>query len=182
MRTTDQEAADRRRIFLHDGAILLALVVVAGLCLFWWAPWAPDYEVPGDTDIFTVAAGTWDWTTASADSFCVAKRHTVAFSPDRSFMTITLSEPWTDSTGVVHQVAVYDLSEHSRHHVRGRIRGETRLTDAGAPVVWDLVLTSADSYHWHRTDWPAFGYTAAVRRCPPGTPPVVASDGDGVGS
>jgi len=45
------------------------------------------------------------------------------------------SEPWTDSAGVVHQVAIYDLSEHSRRHVRGQIRGETRLTDAGTPPV-----------------------------------------------
>ena len=175
MRTKDQRAADRRRIFLRDTALLLALVVVAGGGLAWWAPWAPDYEVPPDTDIFTMAAGTWDWTTAPADSFCVAQRHTVAFSPDRRVMTITQSAPWTASDGTVHQVAVYDLSEHSGHHVRGRIRDETRLTDAGAPVVWDLVLTSADSYQWHRTDWPAFANTPAIRRCPSGTPPAMTT-------
>jgi hypothetical protein len=172
MLTTDQRAADRRRIFLRDSALLLALVVIAGGGLVWWKPWAPDYEVPPDTDIFATAAGTWDWTTAPADSFCVAQRHTVAFSPDRRVMTIT---HWTDSDGTVHQVSVYDLSEHSRHHVRGRIRDETRLTDAGTPVVWDLVLTSADSYQWHRTDWPAFAYTPAIRRCPSYTPPAVAT-------
>ena len=32
-------------------------------------------------------------------------------------------------------------------------------------VVWDLVLTSPDSYRWHRTDWPARGYTPEVVRC-----------------
>lgn len=176
MPATDQRRARLRRIFLHDTALLLALVAVVGGFLVWRAPWAPDYEVPEDTDIFTVASGTWGWTTAPDSSFCVTRWHTVAFSPDHSIMTITASEPWTDSSGVVHQVTVYDLSEHSRHHVRGQIRGETRLTDDGEPVVWDLVLGSANSYHWHRTDWPAFSYTATLERCPPGTPPGVAED------
>ena len=175
MRATEQQAAHIRRIFLRDTAILLVLAAVVGGFLLWWAPWKPSYEVPPDTNIYAVTAGTWDWTTAPADSFCVARRHTVAFSPDRRVMTITQSEPWEDSTGTVHQVSVYDLSESSRHHVRGQIRGETRLTDAGTPVVWDLVLTSADAYHWRRTDWPSFSYTASIRRCPPGTPPAVAA-------
>jgi hypothetical protein len=173
--STPHQPASNRRTFLRDMAFLLVLAAAAVLSLFWWAPWAPEYEVPPDTDIFTVAAGTWGWTTAPADSFCVARWHTVAFSPDRTVMTITANEPWTDSVGTVHQLAVYDLSEHSRHHVRGQIRGETRLTSAGEPVVWDLVLTSPDSYHWHRADWPFFSYTASVGRCPPGTPPAVAA-------
>ncbi|HET7553399.1 MAG TPA: hypothetical protein VFK04_19045 [Gemmatimonadaceae bacterium] len=175
MRDTDQRAANRRRIFVHDTAILVALVAVIGGLVAWWAPWKPDYEVPADTDIFTVASGTWAWSTAPADSFCVTRRHTVAFSPDRSIMTITQGEPWTDSAGVVHQVAVYDIMEHSRHHVRGQIRGESRLTANGTPVVWDLVLSSADSYHWHRADWPSFSYTASIQRCPEETPPAVAA-------
>jgi hypothetical protein len=33
-------------------------------------------------------------------------------------------------------------------------------------VVWDLVLTTHDSYHWHRVDWAAIGLTKEVRRCP----------------
>jgi hypothetical protein len=67
---------------------------------------------------------------------------------------------------VEHRVAEYDIQEVSRRHVRGRIRGETRRTDAGEPVVWDLVLTSRDEYRWHRTDWPPGSDTKSVRRCP----------------
>lgn len=173
MHTPDSHPA-HERAFLRDVALLLGvpLLVLGGL-LVWWAPWKPEWEVPADTDVFAVAEGTWDWTTAPTDSFCVARRHTVAFSPDRRVMTIAQSEPWTDSTGRQHQVAVYDIAEHSRHHLRGRIRGETRLTDDGVPVVWDLVLTSRDSYRWHRTDWSSVGHTAAIRRCPTGTPAVV---------
>jgi hypothetical protein len=174
--SAEPHSADRRA-FLRDIGLLVGLPFVASIALLVWvAPWTPRYEVPADTDIFAVATGTWDWTTSPADSFCVARRHTIAFSDDRRVMTITQNEPWTDSAGVVHQVSIYDLSEHTRRHVRGQIRGETRLTDAGAPVVWDLVLTSADTYKWHRADWSwSFGYTATVRRCPAGTPPAVAT-------
>ncbi len=172
----DERAANRRRILLHDTTILVTLVAILGGLVAWWAPWKPDYEVPAGTDIFEVASGTWGWTTGPDSSFCVTRWHTVAFSPDRSIMTITASEPWTDSAGVSHQVTVYDISEHSRHHVRGQIRGETRLTANGTPVVWDLVLRSADSYHWHRADWPSFSYTASVDRCPPDVPPAVVED------
>jgi hypothetical protein len=169
-----ERRSPRKPTFFRDLALLYGVAILATLGLVaWWVPWPSTYEVPADTDVFAVAAGTWDWTTAPADSFCVARRHTIDFSPDRRVMTITQSEPWTDSVGVVHQAAVYDLSEHSRRHVRGAIRGETRLTDAGAPVVWDLVLSSADAYRWHRTDWNVLGYTATVRRCPAGTPPAV---------
>jgi hypothetical protein len=38
-----------------------------------------------------------------------------------------------------------------------------------------LVLSSADSYHWHRADWPSFSYTASIQRCPEDTPPAVAA-------
>jgi hypothetical protein len=175
MRTAEQHAADQR-VFLRDVALLLGLPLAAivGLVV-WWAPWSvPDYEVPPGADVFGVAEGTWGWVRAPADSFCVAERHTIAFSSDRSVMTITQSEPWTDDDGDVHQVSVYDLSEHDGRRLRGEIRGEKRTTDEGDPVVWDLVLTCGDSYQWHRTDWPSFGYTGEIRRCPEGTPPAVA--------
>jgi hypothetical protein len=174
MHPTERHSTHRRD-FLRDIGLLvgLPLAVAVGL-LYWVGPWPSSYEVPEDTDIFAVAAGTWDWTTAPADSFCVARWHSVAFSPERDIMTITQNEPWTDPAGVVHQVTVYDLWEHSRRHVRGQIRGETRLTEKGEPVVWDLVLTSADSYQWRRTDLPSFAGSAPIHRCPAGTSPAVA--------
>jgi hypothetical protein len=182
MHTAEQRAAEQR-VFLRDLALLLGLPLVAivGLVV-WWAPWKPAYEAPEGSEVFAVAAGTWDWTTSPADSVCVARRHSIAFTPDRRVMTITQSEPWTDDDGAERQVAVYDLSESSRAHVRGLIRGEARLTDAGEPVAWDLELTSADSYRWRRTDLPRLlGRTAEIRRCPEGTPPAVAGERDAAG-
>ena len=151
------------RRFLRDIALLfgIPLVLLAALVL-WWAPWE-SYAVPAGMSIFDVAKGTWDWD--DADEFCVDNPHTIEFSSDSSVMIISREQPWLDTEGVEHRVAEYDIWEHSADRIRGRIRGETRLTESGEPVVWDLVLTSQDSYHWHRTDWAPSNFTKTVRRC-----------------
>ena len=159
----DKRTLSDNQVMLRDLSVLLVGPLVLMLALLaWWRPWV-TYEVPAGTDIFGVAAGTWDW--AGADSFCVRDPHTIAFSSDQRVLVLTHKLPWTDSSGVEHRVAEYDIQQSSRRHVRGRIRGETRRTEAGEPVVWDLVLTSRDEYRWHRTDWPKGGYTKPVRRC-----------------
>ena len=153
-----------RSTFGRDLALLLGipgLLFVA--LLWWWQPWR-GYEVPEATTIFDLVAGTWDW--EHDEEWCEENPHTVAFSPDHTVMIITHAVPWTDSTGQEHQVAEYDIQQHSRQSIRGLIRGETRLTTDGEPVVWDLVLGSADSYRWHRTDWPPLSYTGTIWRCP----------------
>lgn len=86
---------------------------------------------------------------------------------DRRVMTLLSPEPYTDSAGIVHRTTEYDVLEHSRGRIRGAIRGETRRTEGGEPVVWDLVLVGPNTYRWHRTDWPIGAFTKAVRRCPP---------------
>ena len=73
---------------------------------------------------------------------------------------------WTDSTGVDSTVTEYAIQRFTGSSIRGAIQGETRLTEAGKPVVWDLVLTSEDSYQWHRTDWLPCQRTGTIKRCP----------------
>jgi hypothetical protein len=90
-------------------------------------------------------------------------------------MSITQWKPWTDDDGVERQVSVYDIEQIAPSRIRGTIRGETRTTDAGVPVVWDLVITSPDSYAWHRTDWSTLSLTDAIRRCPASTPAATAA-------
>lgn len=63
--------------------------------------------------------------------------------------------------------ATYDILRLSPTRIRGAIRGETRLTDAGVPVVWDLVMIGPDEYRWQRTDWQFWQFTAGVHRCSP---------------
>lgn len=167
-------AASAQRGIVRDLGLLIgvplafAVLVIVGMTL-WWQPWT-SYVVPAGTDASDIVAGTWDWTTAPADSFCIANRHTIRFSDDRRVMSIAQLHAWTEDDGSTRRVSIYDLREGSRGHLRGRIRGESRLTPMGEPVVWDLRLTSSDSYQWERTDWPAFAATAEIHRCPPGTP------------
>jgi hypothetical protein len=119
----------------------------------------PQYEV-SDVDIASAVTGRWDWSTRLDP--CRDSAHTIAVSGDRKIMTITLEYlPTSDSD----RVTTYDIQRLSRSSLRGAIRGETRRTDAGVPVVWDLVLFGPTEYRWHRTDWNAWGYTESVIRC-----------------
>jgi len=118
------------------------------------------YEAPVGSDVFELAEGGWAWSTSPGG--CQTDRYAIVFSPDRAEMIITYlpSEPGGDS------VSVYDILDHSRSTIRGRIRGEERTTDEGEPVVWDLVLLSPTSFAWRRTDWGELELTAALDRCP----------------
>jgi len=134
-------------------------------------PWFPvPYEAASQEEFYRMAAGVWDW---ESDSSCVANPQAIRFTPDRSTMILTMRRTWTNGAGQESRTAIYDLSNPTLSSVRGAIRGEERLTDAGDPVVWDLVLTSPESFAWHRADWPAGSLTGALRRCPPGTDSLI---------
>jgi hypothetical protein len=162
LESPDQARIEGRR-FVRDLALLLGVpfVIIAGL-VWWWGPWR-TYHAPAGSTVLDVATGTWDW--EGAEGFCEKNPHTIAFSPDRKVMTLTHKEGWEDEEGKQHQVTEYDILEHDDDRIQGRIRGETRRTDDGQPVVWDLVLMSADGYSRHRTDWPPLGRTNLVKRC-----------------
>ena len=162
-----------RRVFFQDVVKILGIpVVVVAAGLAWWHPWNPaPYAAPSGGNVFDAAVGAWDWD--GADSWCAANPHTISFSADYSVMYLVHRVPWTDSAGP-HRVTEYAIQDSGPSHIRGAIRGEGRRTEAGALVVWDLVLTSPDSYVWHRTDWSAGNRTKAVTRCPVGTDSLVA--------
>src|SRR5262249_26983880 len=63
-------------------------------------------------------------------------------------------------------VTVYRILAWSANALRMEIIGETRKTEDGDPVIWDLIVLSPDSYCWHRADWPPQGCTGRVLRCP----------------
>ncbi|HEY8258652.1 MAG TPA: hypothetical protein VIG08_13430 [Gemmatimonadales bacterium] len=159
----------RRGGFLRDLVFLLGIPgVIAIAVVIWWRPWrklTEPYRVPEGRDVFMVAAGTWDW--EGAEEFCRKNPHTITFTSDRRVMTLRSAEPHTDSAGIARSVTEYEVLEHSPGRIRGAIRGETRRTAGGKPVVWDLVLIGPNTYRWHRTDWPLGTFTKPVRRCPP---------------
>jgi len=118
------------------------------------------YDVPACTDIFTLVEGTWDWT--GRPGTCRDNPHRISFSGDRREMVLTFAQPF-DSAGA--RIATYDVRDTTRHSIRGFMAGETRPATAGGLIVWDLVLTSPNSYRWRGTDWPKGSYTTEVVRC-----------------
>jgi hypothetical protein len=149
---------NRRELALFVAFPALMAIVL----LLAWQPWH-SYAEPAGTSIFRAVAGSWDW--EGADGFCSTNPHTISFSPDTSIMYLTGRLPWSDKDTT--RVAVYDLFEHTQNRIQGKIRGETRLDESGQPVVWDLILTSHDSYQWHRVGWASSARTKTVRRCTP---------------
>jgi len=143
------------------GAGLLAIAFLVGLVIYAW-PKVPDYAVPEGVEVFDVAEGTW----AEDAAACEEEPQAITFSPDRSQMFITWLDKAPDSTGTRKRRSTYDILEHSDGRIRGAIIGETRTTDAGDPVVWDLMLRSQDVFTWHRTDWSEYSFTSDMRRCP----------------
>ena len=129
-----------------------------------WSLSSRGYVFP-DRDLATHLSGPWDWST-HAHRCDDGVAHVIAFSPDRRTMTISLPRSAAD-TG---WTATYDIMSLTPSRLRGAIRGETRLTDGGKPVVWDLVMFGPDEYHWQRTDWKSWQYTAGIFRYPAQSP------------
>ncbi len=157
------------RQFFKDLVLILGLpAAVLGGLLVWWAPWdvaAPQpWNAPLSTNVFETLRGSWGWT-GDSPSTCALDPHQISFSADYTTMSIASREPWTDSGGVEHAAAIYDILEVESNRIRGVIQGEFRRTAAGEPVVWDLVLMDSNTYRWHRTDWRVGSYTDPVERC-----------------
>lgn len=136
-------------------------VLMLGVGAYLWS--IRPYSPPEGSDIFETVVGRWAWTTTKDG--CASEWHRISFAPDRAVMTITSSKPYEVEDGRLDSIAVYDILEHSQSWIRGAIRGETRLTSDGDPVVWDLVLRSPDRYAWHRTDWVRGALTREIERC-----------------
>lgn len=118
--------------------------------------------------MFDYAAGVWD--TARGDSTCLENRHEISFSPDRSAMVLTFEGPLdslSNDPNVRYRILAHGhgILDELPYVVRASMNGETRTTEAGELVIWDLVMATPNRYHWHRTDWPDLGVTNAVIRC-----------------
>jgi hypothetical protein len=100
--------------------------------------------------------GTWIW--EDGDAECRESPQTFEFTADRTGMTITIGPPTSSATEYV----VEGVGTNVLHT---RIIDESRLTDAGVPVKWDLVVVAPDVLAWHRTDWRPDGTSPRLVRC-----------------
>jgi hypothetical protein len=131
---------------------------------------SPALQSPPKSTIFEELTGTWDW--AGIRGSCRDNPHTISFSVDQQFMTLTYRRPFKPDAELqldpLRPTEVrYEVRERSRKAIRVFLVQpvETRRTDAGDLVTWDLVLLSRDAYRWRRLDWPASGGTRDVVRC-----------------
>ena len=112
-------------------------------------------------DLPAYVAGRWDWKGRRRP--CTDSAHVIAFGPGNRTMELRREE--RTRAGRADDRTVYDIVDITPTRIRGAIRGEIRHTDDGKPVVWDLVMFSANEYRWHRADWAPWNYTREVVRC-----------------
>jgi hypothetical protein len=93
--------------------------------------------------------GKWDW--EKSEPRCGEAAGTFSLSPDGGQVRVN--------------DIVYEVLADQGKTLRLRVVGETRKTDAGVPVEWDLLMLNADTFCWRRTDWTAGACTALLRRC-----------------
>ena len=127
-------------------------------------------QSPPKPTIFEQLAGTWDW--VGIRGSCRDNPHTISFSVEQQFMTLTYRRPFKPAAELEVDPSRptevrYEVREHSGKAIRVFMvqPAETRRTDAGELVAWDLILVSRDTYRWMRSDWPASGGTRDVVRC-----------------
>ncbi|HEU4994121.1 MAG TPA: hypothetical protein VFT29_04850, partial [Gemmatimonadaceae bacterium] len=143
------------------GSLVLVFAILVGIAM---RQSTREYVFVNGRSLQSNLEGRWDWSTRGKP--CTDSAHTIAFSPDGKLMTITQQVTSIDTaTGKDWTATTYDILSSKPTRIRGAIRGETRRTGSGVPVVWDLVVIGPNRYAWHRTDWPAFAQTAGVIRC-----------------
>lgn len=107
--------------------------------------------------------GKWDW--ENSQPRCGDAAGTFSFSGDGRQVRVNVrvgSDAGTSEAG--HNV-VYDVLADQGKTMRVRAVGETRTTNAGAPIEWDLVMLNPDTFCWRRADWQAGRCTQLLKRC-----------------
>jgi hypothetical protein len=115
------------------------------------------------TDIFQLVPGTWAWD--NKPNACQGMTQRFEIASDRKTMRIYHSEPIEGFDGEKTSVTDYVIEGSEPGVLHTFIPAETRKTDAGEPVKWDLVAVGRNRIAWHRADWPEAGLTDMLRRC-----------------
>ncbi len=104
-------------------------------------------------DIFDRMTGSFGLPDVPSES-CAANPVYSSFSPDRGRIRFAWDGPVPSYTGAkitAYGGTVVRVDGQSLIMLRD---AETRLTEAGPPVLWDMRATDdPDGYCWHRLDW-----------------------------
>ena len=110
-----------------------------------------------------IVPGTWAWETDP--ELCAGRTQRFVIADDRTSMQIHHSEPIESANGTTTSVTDYVIEGEAPGVLHTYIPGETRTTDDGTPVKWDLVVVGRNRIAWHRADWPEGALTRMLRRC-----------------
>lgn len=110
----------------------------------------PHESTPADEWLATLLPGTW--ATRIDGHACDENPHKVSLGEDGKVFSVRFRQPPLEDSKDLFSYSVIDFGDD---FLRMKMDGETRKTDAGELVVWDLALVSPDSYCWRRTDWPS---------------------------
>jgi hypothetical protein len=99
------------------------------------------------------------WTAEGTQDQCARLGQTFSFIEDGRAMLITFPKPtqiYDGSTQVQVRYTVEGpvLDGNQVQTLRVKMDGEKRLTETGAPAVWDMVPDKVGGFCWRRTDWP----------------------------
>lgn len=122
---------------------------------------APSLADAREPSIFEVVEGRWGL--AGVDN-CDDNAQSFSFSKDKKSMIVAYRRP-IDSRIGQSQFFEYKVLGTAGNAIRMQLMGENQRTEDGETVLWDLVLTSEDSFCWHRADWPVGTCAAAEHRC-----------------
>ncbi|MGF1671430.1 MAG: DUF2059 domain-containing protein [Balneolaceae bacterium] len=121
-------------------------------------------EISSGIDVLETIEGDWDW--EHTDEPCTNRYFTISASPDKSkFLLRYPEQPLQTDENEYQSDFLYNIQEVQPRFVRAQIEGETRLTDNGEPVIWDLMVISSDELCWRRTDWNVTSCTNKIIRC-----------------
>jgi hypothetical protein len=125
---------------MRNAALIICIAALVAACA----------TAPEGVTARSSLSGKWDW--EKSDPRCGEAAGTFSFSPD--------------GRQVRANDVVYEVLADEGKTLRLRAVGETRKSEAGVPVEWDLLMLNADTFCWRRTDWKAGTCTALLLRCP----------------
>lgn len=117
---------------------------------------------PGSTPtIYERLIGRWD--TVHEDS--CANYHELSFDAARKTMFNTYAEVGWVTEHDSRKVMRYAILDDKQGFLRVKLEDESRLDDAGRPVIWHVVLVDDNTYCWGRDDWAPGSCTPVRKRC-----------------
>ena len=122
--------------------------------------------VPVDGRVGTGAiahvAGTWGTTGQLA---CDQAPQTISLIDRGERLLFRTPRPLRMLDGTMSDSVYYKVLKAEGERIWMFVEGEYRLTDAGDPVVWVLVMVDPNTFKWRRTDWSKESFTRPVKRC-----------------